>query len=356
LIELLVVIAIIGVLVALLLPAVQQAREAARRTQCKNNLKQIGLAFHNYENTYGRFPGALYLVLVQGGPLNGIGQGLYNQLPPVQENGDIHLWSEMVLPFLDQQPLYNMINFSVPMGFGTATGGAMTNLDAGGSWPSVQNFAAISSSLIPSFICPSTPRGSNVNAPYLNDWWASSVSGAPMYNCGGAMDYCAFASWSVMKNFGPNSGNTMMDADSHGINTFGTKIGSVIDGLSNTEMIGESANHAIEWAMGKPRGPNNESGQSGAAGGDSWNDWQLGIVGLRPIAPGSFSTNNGGPGRSNGQCAINCDNKWNFYSMHPGGAHIVLGDGSVRFLSQTMSIVTLSNLVCINDGLALGDF
>ncbi|MDB5338411.1 MAG: hypothetical protein JWN70_4030, partial [Planctomycetaceae bacterium] len=90
LIELLVVIAIIAVLIALLLPAVQQAREAARRSQCKNNLKQLGLALHNYHDTYGVFP--------------------YAQTPCCSGG---HTWVEMLLPFMDQAPMYNQINFNL---------------------------------------------------------------------------------------------------------------------------------------------------------------------------------------------------------------------------------------------------
>ena len=93
LIELLVVIAIIAILVALLLPAVQQAREAARRTQCKNNLKQIGLAMHNYESTYGRLPCAMYSDVDDSAGCDDDGFGfLY-----------------MLLPYIDQAPLFNQM-------------------------------------------------------------------------------------------------------------------------------------------------------------------------------------------------------------------------------------------------------
>ena len=113
--------------------------------------------------------------------------------------------------------------------------------------------------------------------------------------------------------------------------------------------------------MGVNRGPGNESGSVDTTGkkaysGDSWTDWQMGIVGLRPIVPGGYTTQNGGPGRSRGPCAINCDNRWNLYSFHTGGAQVVMGDGSVKFLSQNMSLTTLSNAFCINDGYSTGDF
>src|ERR1700743_3388160 len=96
LIELLVVIAIIAVLIALLLPAVQQAREAARRSQCKNNLKQIGLAIHNYENSFKLIPPTLWSA------------SDFKSCDP-----NLHVFGEFILPYIDQQALYNQINFSV---------------------------------------------------------------------------------------------------------------------------------------------------------------------------------------------------------------------------------------------------
>jgi prepilin-type N-terminal cleavage/methylation domain-containing protein/prepilin-type processing-associated H-X9-DG protein len=352
LIELLVVIAIIAVLVSLLLPAVQQAREAARRSQCKNNLKQLGLAFANYESSFARLPAAVYLIGAQGGTINNIGEGGYNLPPTTKEDGNVHMWAEMLLPNLDQGNVYNAINFNVPMAFGSPSGGAVANLVSGGNYPAAQNFAVISNSIIPSFICPTTPRSGNTNN-YLNDWWVGSFSGSQFYNAGGVSDYTApdiGGGLHIQK-----SSDTMIDAD-QGAN-LGLRLAAVRDGLSNTAMIVECANKANEWAMGRQIAVNNESGAndingSPALGGDVWNDWQMGVNIIRAITPGSTYAG----GRSNGQCTINCNNKWNLYSMHSGGAQVVMGDGSVRFLSQNISVLTMYNLLCINDGNAVGDY
>jgi prepilin-type N-terminal cleavage/methylation domain-containing protein len=131
LIELLVVIAIIAVLVSLLLPAVQQAREAARRTQCKNNLKQIGLALHNYADTFSRFP---LPSLMWGNLLGGGGVG---------GTQTSNVWSLAILPYMDQANVYNQYNFSRS------------------AWDPANTVAG--QSKLPAYLCPSTPRdGSGV--------------------------------------------------------------------------------------------------------------------------------------------------------------------------------------------------
>lgn len=136
LIELLVVIAIIAILIALLLPAVQQAREAARRTQCKNNLKQIGLALHNYESTHGLFPPSCINDPYTSGSLDGIS---YPDSQMVATTG--FGWGAMLLPQLEQAPLYNQFNFSTAC------------------W-AIANKTQVATKL-PAFLCPSATGGSD---------------------------------------------------------------------------------------------------------------------------------------------------------------------------------------------------
>ena len=378
LIELLVVIAIIAVLIALLLPAVQQAREAARRTQCKNNLKQLGLAFMNYESSAQQFPPAIFLIGIQGGVMNSIGQGQYNfPASGNRETSACHMWTEMLLPFLDQANVYNQINMNAPAGYGTSTGGPVTDPVGGGSLQQSQVFF---NSIVPAFICPSAPRAANINAPYLDAYWASSLSGAQLWHTGGACDYTAWSgAGSVDENIGgsnlPNSGAKWLildgDCNMNDSNSFhgvGMRIAQVTDGLSNTMLVSESAMNSAQWAMGKNLGRNNNSGLPNAPNSDSYTDWNLAIKEFRAIAPGSIAqtidfpcspspcSNGAFFKRQNGNCLINCNNFYNMYSFHTGGAHMLLGDGTVRFINQNIDINTMKGLILANDGLPVGDF
>src|SRR5262249_47931835 len=140
LIELLVVIAIIAVLIALLLPAVQQAREAARRSQCKNNLKQIGLALHNYHDSFGKLP---------------LNRHSGRNLPA--QFGSLG-WTAMILPYIDQAPLYSTINFSDQTG--NLVNGVQVNIDA-------------RRKIIPVLNCPSNVQPATAtNQGHGGDEWA----------------------------------------------------------------------------------------------------------------------------------------------------------------------------------------
>lgn len=357
LIELLVVIAIIAVLIALLLPAVQQAREAARRTQCKNNLKQLGLAFHNYESTHGQFPGALYIV---GDSAVNIGEGVDDQ-PLGTADMNVHTWTELVLPFMDQANLYNSINFSVAMGFGTATGGPPPNYARGGSYAASQNFQAISGTTISAFICPTTPRSQTLVPAYLDDWLTDSF-GAQMYHAGSALDYVGMA---PVSNTAQNNANgnfktgailDMETGDASGNGgpySTGVKLSWITDGTSNTLICGESSRpDSKNWAMGKPW--RNLTDENVGLMGDAWNDWQHSVGHfVRAINPGAGTVDpvtNTVVGRTDGSCLINCNNKWNFYSFHVGGAQFLMADGSVRFINQNIARYTFNKILIMADG------
>src|SRR6218665_2658726 len=135
LIELLVVIAIIGVLVAILLPAGQQAREAARRSQCQNNIKQIGLALHNYEGTYATFP-------------FGTRGGTYWSQANVKDGTN---WRTMVLPYLDQAGVYNHLDFTASFGAGVTPANAFCQLNG-----SPSSNIVLSRLVVAAFRCPSS--------------------------------------------------------------------------------------------------------------------------------------------------------------------------------------------------------
>ncbi|VAX37136.1 hypothetical protein MNBD_PLANCTO02-236, partial [hydrothermal vent metagenome] len=152
LIELLVVIAIIAILIALLLPAVQQAREAARRSACKNNLKQIGLALHNYHETHSVFPPGFI-----GVP--GAGDATFTHVG----------WGTFLLPFIDQAPLYK--NISTRMFGASAPGG-------GSTWVNDATTVALAKTVLPAYICPSDPMG-GINTSIPGNYGKSNYVAIP---------------------------------------------------------------------------------------------------------------------------------------------------------------------------------
>jgi len=356
LIELLVVIAIIAVLVSLLLPAVQQAREAARRTQCKNNLKQIGLAMHNYADAHSRFP---MPSLMWGNALGGGGIG---------GTQTSNVWSLAILPYLDQANVYNLYNFNRSAWDPTNTVAGQSKLQA--------------------YLCPSTPRietGVTYTIPQALAAGGGIANTALTLTNAGATDYvCTNRVRPEFLNIAFNvttftSANTAaMDgwamgflgnaavAESSWAKPNGGKISDMVDGTSNTMIVGEVAGRNTLYRAGYKSvaiaSPVDEATYQSLVGGGAWVDpfngnWEL--TG-RPFDGGNGS-------QWNGPCAINCSNaKTNphralqdaagLYSWHAGGAQVVLGDGSVRFLSQNMSNQALASLISRAGGEVIGDF
>ena len=368
LIELLVVIAIIAVLIALLLPAVQQAREAARRTQCKNNLKQVGLAIFNYESSYGIFPPG-WVFNPTGNISTNNGEDLYSNWG----------WVTMCLPFMDQGNIYNQCNFSL----GHYDSAILPN-----------NNPAMS--VIPALRCASDD-GYNLillkKGPSLGAYMSyAGVAGA---NVNGASGALATTTGNVLNDASAGttpaapvpSPNTVTNMGG----TFGAnsnrRLRDFSDGLSNSTIVGERAFVAFSgngvsfnglesmWAgtfSTSCTGDAFAAATLETANGDAM---QVGVCG--PISDvftainavknanmkneTTFSGVNGPGGQSKGTKTVNGTTFTNsifhgFGSNHSGGAQFLLGDGSVRFISENISNVTYANLSTIADGVVIGDF
>ena len=296
LIELLVVIAIIAVLIALLLPAVQQAREAARRSQCQNNLKQIGLALHNYHDVHNLFPMAFIRE---------------NNVTGASGQTEAWCWATMILPQLEQGNLFDQLG---------VTRRSLKDLMADTTIPLAQRRALLQTRLAV-FICPSDDNDGLV--PVARDFRDGIGSTT------GNMNQFRVSISNYPGNFGCRNGavtGTGANADPNGVLiTHGpapgsgrVHMGSIKDGTSNTIMVGEretQVGRGATW-VGTAR-PN----QAGVRGMNQVVAHSQPVINA-PTPPIQWNSNDGaGEG---------------FSSEHTGGIQILLCDGSVRFLSENI--------------------
>ncbi len=325
LIELLVVIAIIAVLIALLLPAVQQAREAARRTGCQNNLKQFGLALHNYHDTHKMLPPAL------------IGSGRWNSTSGNRVVLNTTGWI-LLMPYLDQTPLHALYNFNVPSSlsspYGVPLAGGVTNTDIN---------RPVFSTLLEVMVCPSDDMG-NMHKTYqanvVGDFYERNTA-APsnyLFATGAFTDYD--------QTYGALLANTSLGAFG---NDGAARISGFIDGTSNTIMIGESKQDKASIVYTPLWGSGSHTCCHGRVVNSPGPD---GLTpSLNPSLGHRYGAINGKSDASGKQYA------WQFGSNHTGGAHFLLGDGAVKFISQSTDYYNVFlPLNFIRDKKVVGEF
>jgi prepilin-type N-terminal cleavage/methylation domain-containing protein/prepilin-type processing-associated H-X9-DG protein len=293
LVELLVVITIIGILIALLLPAVQAAREAARRSQCSNNLKQIGLAFHNFASTANGFP-----------PVRTLNSSAY------------HGWVVDLLSFIDQEPLRNNYHYD-------------EHFYAADNQPVV-------STPLKFLICPSTPTQNRV----LDLIWSSTN-----YGKAATSDYWMYHKFSY--DFSGRQFNPAVTGNETGTPV---PLSDIKDGLSQTILVFESSGAPEHWIKGAMVEDATFRKTFSAAAGPGW------AYNLTAGPPTVFSSDGSSSfnysataGYTEAQYeamypgAINYNNS-GVYSFHPGGANLLFCDGSVHFLSENLAARVLLKL------------
>ncbi|QVL31918.1 DUF1559 domain-containing protein [Telmatocola sphagniphila] len=317
LIELLVVIAIIAILIGLLLPAVQKVREAAARMKCQNNLKQVGLALHNSESTYGQLP---------------VSYRPPSPLPRVS-------WTVTILPNLEQGNLVNTYN---------------TNLN----WDAGTNLA-ITSIPVKIFQCPSSPNPTRTDGDPTNNLWTPGVA---------TSDYGASSTVSPLATGLSYNGislaglpGLLWKVTNPADTRRGVKFAQATDGLSNTLMVVESAGRPIIYHGSQPFSTGSNPPTPFTNGGGwcrpasdidflptntSTFGWTNGVTGATAIG-----LTNGFPfGPSSPDATFGTEGSGAPYAFHTGGINALYGDGSVHFLTNSIDIITYASLVTMNGG------
>ncbi len=302
LIELLVVIAIIAILIALLLPAVQQAREAARRTQCRNNMKQLGLALHNFEGTYKKFPTG------QRGPSVAYAN-----------------WRVLIFPYLDQAPLFNQLNVD-----------------------DVYNPTVLRNLVIPGLRCPSQVVPDLQPDSWVT-WWTNYYHQVTSYQgiMGAYPDPAGAPNATFPSNYGGWwAGTGMLVANRE------VSIAECTDGTSNTIILGEQSGRVnssdIRNGYYTPWGSVTNANRVERMTSSNTTDlWGMGLSCVA-YANNSRTTAAGSNATYMGNTILN--------SEHVGGIHALFTDGSVRFISDSINVTLHRGLHSIGGGEVSGEF
>lgn len=324
LVELLVVIAIIGVMVGLLLPAVQAAREAARRMSCGNNLKQIGLALHNYHDTYRVFPPARVRTTNAG-----VDSWASNNIS----------WQARILAQMEQAPLYDQINWGLYDG---------------------QNQPIPRAAVVPAYRCPSDPGSGNF--PWV-DPLGVRRTGSTLVAGDAPVNYVACIGHDAMLRNATASRGFLFDMSVHGVtrvNTGFMSMANFIDGTSNTLAISEviighprsRVNPAPDSQAGADLVTNDVNGCTNASPVTGANTAGRGITWFRGFEIASMGfTSVMTPNSRLWDCGLNSNHlMMAARSVHPGGVQAGLADGSVKFFTESINLNTWRFLGGVNDG------
>lgn len=347
LVELLVVIAIIGILIGMLLPAVQQVREAARRTSCANNLRQIGLAAQNYQSAFTRFPPGYSSHPTNDGT---VPSGVFID-PSTWDAGPGWGWNAYLLPYIEAGNVYDQLDINRPV------------------WDPVNR--NLIQNQMPILLCPSSSGDVNPftvvddsNQPYSPDGTNPLILGRSHYvashgqescwgECGAAITATVFTDiYTSQTAVIEVRGDVSRLADGPFYRNSKTRIAEVTDGTTNTLFFGEHSSRlsdktwvgVVPGASIHPRISSPENGPDGAAtmvlvhAGPSGGE--LDITGFPIIHPVNFPTNHVGQ----------------MYSEHPGGGNVCMGDASVHFFPETIDLITFAEISSMNEGEVVGDW
>ncbi len=332
LVELLVVIAIIGVLVALLLPAIQAARESARRTSCFNNLKNLGIAALNFHDAHKKLP--------------------TSNRPAGVTNAPRYAWSTLMLPYFEEQNVYDQYDFTQNWDKSTAV-----------MPKSIANFKLVGTRL-PVFECPSTPEEGRLDGDL--QYWTAGFSSWPASQCAAPTDYSPIVQVEQrLVNISPPIVDNVGDLTGMLLRNTVCTLRHVTDGTSHTIMLAESAGRPYVY---RKTGKISDDLDTHRVNGGGW---------CRPASDYGLDGSSNDGLTYPGPCAVNCSNGEDLYNLagnakpsmssvplpfyntystaetfafHPGGANILFGDGSVHFVNESIDIRVFARMVTRKGG------